>query len=513
MQINWLHQVNQAGKELVSYLKSAWDSVICSEINIEGSNYYDIVACKGTGDFTWTLNSLKGILNTRDEAAIQAMLGMNGMDFLIKQSEVANKSYEILICDLNVISVKQKTFGKSSSPVKYVSEKTCEKAVSMAKKAAFLAGLDYAMVKVILNGKTKLKIENINASPVLRSQDFEDLINVIEQSSQKRIADRQQEIILGADPEFMMVNLRNGKMIPASEFFPREGMVGCDNIRIPSRQQRPVAEIRPKPDLSPLQLSGNIKKALQHAGKMAPYRNVKWLAGSQPCSGFSIGGHIHFSNVSLNCSLLRALDNYLALPIFLIEDQASAVKRRKKYGSLADYRIKEHGGFEYRTPGSWLISPEITGAVLCLAKIVVSNYALLFRNIFNGAEAQQAFYNGDQSVLVPKFEEIWKDVTSLPIYETYQNELQIIPQMIQSQQCWDENTDIRKAWNVPQKGSKSYQNSRVGEGKSSTRSVSQQRMGRNGGGQSSTTRTGTSQRGMIVRQSTQAHVNGGSNGL
>jgi hypothetical protein len=317
------------------------------------------------------------------------------------------------------------------------------------------------MAEMVITGQRKVKVARIDSSPEIREKDLKVLLRKLDKIGKSQ--ENKREIKIGADPEFMMANSKNGRMVSASEFFPREGLVGCDNIRIPSRQQRPIAEIRPKPDESPLQLLNNIKQALNSANKMAPYRNVKWVAGSQPFSGYSIGGHIHFSNVELNSRLMRALDGYVGLPIFLIENQETAVKRRRKYGFLADYRTKEYGGFEYRTPGSWLVSEDITRAVLCLAKIVASNYLYLIQNPFITAENQRAFYEGDQNYLRPAFYDIWHDIVNLEIYELYREHLKILPQMIAELTIWDEKKDIKKAWSVSG-ASRMYNNTRMAGG-------------------------------------------------
>ncbi|MDD3853865.1 MAG: hypothetical protein PHD40_09480, partial [Syntrophomonadaceae bacterium] len=234
----------------------------------------------------------------------------------------------------------------------------------------------------------------------------------------------------------------------ASQFFPRDGLVGCDNIRVPNRQQRPVAELRPKPEYSPEELTINIKLALNNAVRLAPYQNIKWIAGSQPFGGYSIGGHIHFSNIKLTGGLLRALDNYLGLVVFLIENPITAVRRRRKYGFLGDFRLKDHGGFEYRTPASWLVSQEITLAVLCLAKIVANRYALLPHNFLNTIEAQQAFYEGDQDYFRLVFSTLWSHLRQLDLYNRYYDELNVIHNMIEKGINWDEKVDVRKGWNI-----------------------------------------------------------------
>ncbi|MGE5398516.1 MAG: putative amidoligase domain-containing protein, partial [Chitinophagales bacterium] len=179
-------------------------------------------------------------------------------------------------------------------------------------------------------------------------------------------------------------------------------------------------------------------------------------AGSQPFAGFSIGGHIHFSNIKLDAALLRALDNYVGIASFLIENPATAIRRRKKYGHLSEYRLKNHGGFEYRTPGSWLVNREITAAMLCLAKIVSTRYYQMNKNYLNSPEAQEAFYKGDQEYFRELFPDIWNDIEKNDLYGEYEEVLQIIPRMVTAGNIWEESEDIRKAWKLNNGAKKDY---------------------------------------------------------
>lgn len=97
-----------------------------------------------------------------------------------------------------------------------------------------------------------------------------------------------------------------------------------------------------------------------------------------PQPGFPLGGHLHFSGVSLNGALLRALDNYLALPLALLEDKR-ATRRRPHYGNLGDFRRQSYGGFEYRTLPSFLISPQLAKGVIGMAFLIASQYPRLQR--------------------------------------------------------------------------------------------------------------------------------------
>ncbi|MDD3365579.1 MAG: hypothetical protein PHZ03_11410, partial [Syntrophomonas sp.] len=449
---------NQMSETIKSFLESRGGSISCREELIGASVYLSISAKCGSSDREYKINSPQGILNSINIEFVEQILRVNGIGHENTSGDILNREYEVLVFEMSTISIKQKIYGKASTQIKYIQEDQCKKIADLAKRIIYLMGLDYGMVKIGLTGARKARVLSVNSSPLIREMDIKTLLRKLDRLISNTEGMESQEVKMGADPEFMLANARNGRMVPASQFFPREGIVGCDNIRIPSRQQRPVAELRPKPDYSPLQLLSNLKQALYSANTLSPYRNIKWLAGSQPFGGYSIGGHIHFSNVTLNNHILRALDNYVGLPLFLIENQITAVKRRKKYGFLADFRTKDYGGFEYRTPGSWLVSPEVTTAAFCLGKIVASNYLQLTRNCFITIEAQRAFYEGDQEYLRPLFRDIWADIQNLSMYNSFSEELQFIADMIQNDMNWDERVDIRKTWGINNASRRDYKN-------------------------------------------------------
>ena len=237
-------------------------------------------------------------------------------------------------------------------------------------------------------------------------------------------------------------------MVFPSAYLDRDGPLGYDE-RSEHREGRffPIAEIRPRPNYCPLRLTENIAVILSQAvNQFPPY--LEWLAGSVPFERYQIGGHIHFSRISVNCRLIRSLDNYLAIPIMLIENPETSVKRRRHYGWLGSIRPKPHGGFEYRTPGSWLISPEITKACLCLAKLVVTNYYSLTRDYFMDKELQKAFYQGKKYLFYDIFEEIWADITNTSMYDQYAPYLAPLVNMIHSYGHWDEQVDLRRSWGL-----------------------------------------------------------------
>ncbi|MDD3023833.1 MAG: hypothetical protein PHE26_08045 [Syntrophomonadaceae bacterium] len=448
MKLNLLYLPNETGEKLLESSKIEWEKVSSSEVELRGLKYLLIEINDKNNGYERTVNTPQAIRLCSDEEAISGILATNRIAYGNSNEDSIIRRYNVLICDNNIISTQVKYPVKNKEQTRYIKETENTKVIQMARRIFQLLGLDMGMINISLTAKRRWRVIQVDPSPSIRDKDFDLVMRRIKNIYNTEEHLKNNEIKMGADPEFMLFNSKNNKMLSASDYFPRDGQVGCDNIRIPNRQQRPIAEIRPKPDESPLKLVENIRQSLIYASKLAPYQNVGLLAGSQPTGGYSIGGHIHFSRIHANSWLLIALDNYLGIPIFLIEQPATASKRRKKYGFLGDYRSKDHGGFEYRTPGSWLVSKEIATAVLCLAKIVASSYPYLNQNHLNNIEAQKAFYNGNPDYFREIFPKLWKDIEKTERFPEYEEQLNIIPSMVNKGLHWDEKIDMRKTWNI-----------------------------------------------------------------
>src|SRR5699024_1475230 len=154
-----------------------------------------------------------------------------------------------------------------------------------------------------------------------------------------------------------------------------------------------------------------------------------------------------FSGVPLNFKLLRALDHYLALPLVLIEDP-QGVKRRPKYGYLGDFRTQFHGGFEYRTLPSWLISPTVTKGVLAAAKLIAAHYPVLKSGYLQRHTVQKAYYEGDKEALRSIVQDLLVELKGLKGYQQYRNYLDPFFQMVLSGKKWNESKDIRLVWKI-----------------------------------------------------------------
>src|SRR5690606_27831164 len=206
--------------------------------------------------------------------------------------------------------------------------------------------------------------------------------------------------------------------------------------------------LRPRPSSSPRELIVRLYRGMLLAAKKINNPNVSWLAGALPRPGLPIGGHIHFSGVPLGSAILRALDNYVTLPLVLLEDKRG-LKRRPTYGFLGNFREKFHGGFEYRTPPSWLVSPTLTKGILSLAKLIALNYPFLTYWPLRDVSVQKAYYRGEEEVVKSIVPALWREVRRLPQYAEEQNALDPHYDYLMSGKTWDESEDIRQKWRIP----------------------------------------------------------------
>jgi hypothetical protein len=264
------------------------------------------------------------------------------------------------------------------------------------------------------------------------------------------------EVMLGADPEFVLAG-EDGRILVAGRWLPREGTVGCDRVWVRERWLYPLAELRPLPAAEPEALLRGIRSALARAERMIMGRAASWHAGGLPHPKLPLGGHVHFSGLPCTGELLRVLDNYLALPLMMVEDEAS-LRRRPGFGFLGDHRFKPHGGFEYRTLPSWLVHPQVAAGVLALAKIIAMHHGMLRLRPLNDVERQRQFYMGDKAALAAEVRRIWDDLVRTPGYARYRRMAEPLRRMSLAAKSWDSGKDLREVWKIgggPQKSSAS----------------------------------------------------------
>lgn len=163
---------------------------------------------------------------------------------------------------------------------------------------------------------------------------------------------------IGCDPE--LICQRNGQFVPAHNYFKSNSSFGLDGCES-------TAEIRPGFSESPVDLTSKIYQILNYGHNKAP--DLEFISGHY-VNELPIGGHTHFSIVPTD-EVIDALDIILGSFSNCIDDKVQRQKReRSGYGKRGAYRRKNYG-FEYRTPGSFLLSPSVTLVHLTLAKLAV----------------------------------------------------------------------------------------------------------------------------------------------
>ncbi len=334
---------------------------------------------------------------------------------------------------------------------KFPSKREENRVTEQATHAVYALGLDYALVKIGMIEGSKPLVLFVNPFPDT-NQDIKDLLNGAINEFQSNWDHysmlQSKNVIIGADPEFVLESVHGG-LVLASTYLPKYGVAGCDQIWTNrDRTQLPIAELRPKPEGEPRGFVINLYKSMLVASKRIKNKNHKWLAGALPIPGYPIGGHIHFSNIWLNSFLIRAFDNYLTLLITLFEDKRG-INRRPKYGFLGDVREQFHGGFEYRTPPSWIVNPTVTKGIIALSKLISENYFYLYQNPLKDIHVQAAYYKGDKDTLRPIVENLWKELKQLNDFSLYKKYLLPLEILIKNGYLWNEKEDIRKAWLLP----------------------------------------------------------------
>jgi len=448
-----------SGQPSVALLKRAADpSTVFSRSYIPGN--WDCVIRWGNASTAETrvieLNRAPALRRLYSPSLAARLLAVNRVPFRPvssspKRAQPIPVAYRVHIADMSPISVSAVQKGKFRAITEYTSPRI-ERAIRLARRALYCLGLHFGRVDMGFSGTRMLRVISISAAPQLTLALAKLYVRAFAAMTNKRLSTRPIDpntVVLGADPEFVMLSPSSKRIVFASDFFSKDGLVGYDNpSHFCDRLNHPIAEIRPRPSSSPTQVVNDMREALRLALQRTSRTHTVWLAGSQPLRNCTTGGHIHFTGVPLSYELVRALDNYLAIPCMLIENSKRAAGRRPRYGFLGDIRTKPHGGFEYRTPASWLVAPHFAEAILYLAKLIAVEHRSLSANLLSTPEATDEFYKAKKERFRPHIASLWADLERTRYYEFCKDKIRIIKRLIDQKRTWQDRSDIKKRWGL-----------------------------------------------------------------
>jgi hypothetical protein len=233
-------------------------------------------------------------------------------------------------------------------------------------------------------------------------------------------------ITVGCDPEFLV---KNGNDYTDFRIETRNvhGHIGSDH-------GGRVGELRPTHG-TPAEVVANIRHQMEYIKLKAPELTIIAGGGRPSAGGYSresIGGHIHFGGVRLkmeydSCTrtffgnrrrygrssiqptcpdnkLVLALDYYIGRRL----QKVPGGKRPKgsSYGRCSDIETKTWtgGGFEYRTPPSWLTDPYLAESVLAIGKRIVEMWdtkPVVFDHLFTTNSTKGIARRRDYDFLIP----------------------------------------------------------------------------------------------------------------
>lgn len=195
---------------------------------------------------------------------------------------------------------------------------------------------------------------------------------------------------IGCDPEFLPILRIPQDPYKVAKSGGRYGLcydywknTSAGNIGSDAGQDDDIGELRPKAG-TPKEVVNNLRKMIKHLQNKKIIYDL--IAGGGGEYKEALGGHIHFdldlgdegissrSANRLQRHLFMALDHYIGIPL---KKKKGGKRYGSSYGRLSDIRSADHGskeGFEYRTPPSWLVSPELAESVLWTAWAITQCY-------------------------------------------------------------------------------------------------------------------------------------------
>ena len=415
----------------------------------------------------WVINRKQALLTLHDRSSYLAYLHMAGVktpSTTRKKPIIWQRQYRVALFNAQVIGcfrTEQRIawFTKRIHQVTDVFEEIepfgdeqGKRVCHYAMRALHALNLEMGLVSLGVTHHGKIGVIDVSATPYfvgrLATLYQQALTDFFLNLQELYLRNREKKILIGSDLEFMLKG-KNKQMVLASRYFLPNGEIGCDARSLAGdKNKRPLAELRPKACDTPEELCNAIEELIRQVARKINRPYPLLLAGSAPFERFGIGGHIHFSGIPFSGRFVHLLDLYLGLPLMLIEDPRTARRRRPKYGYLGDIRFKEYGGFEYRTPASFLVDPSIALGTYALALTLANHFDQMPYYDLHERRLLAAFYNNDRETLLDIAMAVYASLKETSTYRQYQDAIDPIFWMIEKDEVWDEEIDLREAWGI-----------------------------------------------------------------
>ena len=253
------------------------------------------------------------------------------------------------------------------------------------------------------------------------------------------------DFTIGADPEFALLNSR-GRVVPAEDWVSED-----EGTEFGADGNGTTFEVRPGPSKEPLEVVGNIHDIFVRTSLQEPdLLKFNWVAGTWR-GGYPLGGHVHFGLTERQIahrSAVDFLDHYLGVVTLLLEIKKEGLKRREDgYGGMGDLR-EQTWGFEYRPMSSWLSTPYISAAVLCLSKTIM--YEVMNNSKFEWHKfaVVEDFSKMNQKRIFELFPKIWADITKMHLYQLYKPYIDLIYFLVTNKLTWLPATSMKESWGI-----------------------------------------------------------------
>jgi len=413
----------------------------------------------------WLMNAAALEVGALDDRELERRLRREGVSARIGEQGGGMK-LTVVVWGLDALEMRRASVGEGTiNDIKYMRSAVGQTAIldehalwkpaqRLAVRAGYALGLDFGQVDLRVSDQGRLAVTAVDARLLLHTAEGkrrwrEAAAAFAEGWAAETMEGSGVQTMLGADPEFVLLSSA-GRVVPASRYFPYEGEAGCDSMRVRGEKIWPLVELRPRPCPEPAQLTAELHGLLREAAGRTAGVALSWRAGALPVPGVPLGGHVHVSGAALHGERLRALDNAVALPLRLLEPPGAG-SRRPRYGALGDVRRQPHGGFEYRTPPSWLVSPRLALGVFALVKVAAEHSRELAAcgRPLDEERVREAFYSGDRETLLSAAGRVHRALAGTRGYAAYREPIDFVFEAIKRGKSWNENADIRVKWRIP----------------------------------------------------------------